>query len=258
MRPVLAVARGARSVAALLSVFALFIVGGAYQRLVVWPLVTLLPARRPAMVAAYMRGMSRMIFLLLGLGGARARRNGTLSTSDPVLLLSNHQSLLDIPTAILLSRPFPPLFVTRERYARFIPAVSLCLRLLGCPVIDPKRGRSALAVLRETARSARHGILIFPEGHRTQDGDIAAFRPAGTVATLAERRTPVYLVLNDGFWTCRRLVDFVFNIHLVDGQTEILGPFHPPDDDGALPAFVEELRQVMIDHLRVMRERRVA
>lgn len=251
----LAAIRGLRSLAAMLSVLLLFVMGGVYVRLVVWPLTLLLPSRRLALAATYMRGMSWWIFALLRLGGASARRAGRLPTDQPLLILSNHQGLLDIPTIILISRPYVPLFVTRRRYARFVPAVSLSLRLGGCPIIDPGDPKGALAVMEKTSREQLHGILIFPEGHRSRDGQIRPFRAAGTIATLAARRRPVYLVLNDGFWTCRRLVDFLFNVHKIRGVTEILGPFNPPEAAEDLPAFVERLRQQMIDHLTEMRER---
>jgi len=253
-----AVIYGARSLAAMLCVLLLFVLGGLYQRFVVWPLVLLFPKRRLTLAASYVRGMSRLIFLLLGLGGASARRSGVLPTDQPVLILGNHQGLLDIPTIILMSEPFVPLFVTRRRYARLVPAVSLALRLAGCPIIDPADRREALAVIRKTAREEPRGILIFPEGHRARDGEIGPFKAAGTIATLSERTRPVYLVVGDGFWTCCRLLDFLFNVHKIRGETEVLGPFQPPEATEELAAFVEHLRQVMIDHLKVMRERRGA
>lgn len=254
----LAVLRGARSLAAMLSVLLLIVVGAAYQRLVVWPLVLLFPARRLTLMASYVRVMCCWIFALLRFGGASARRSGLLPTDQPVLILGNHQGLLDIPTMVLICHPFVPLFVTRRRYARFVPAVSLALRLVGCPIIDPRDRRGALAVMQKTAREKPHGILIFPEGHRARDGEIGPFKAAGTIATLTERRRPVYLVVSDGFWTCCRLLDFLFNVHKIRGETEVLGPFHPPEAPQELAAFVEHLRQVMIDHLKAMRERRGA
>lgn len=242
----------------MLSVLLLFVVGAAYQRLLLWPLVLWFPARRLRLMISYARGMSRWIFALLRLGGASARRSGLLPTDQPVLILGNHQGLLDIPTIILICHPFVPLFVTRRRYARLVPAVSLALRLVGCPIIDPRDRGGALAVLQKTAREESHGILIFPEGHRARDGEIGPFKTAGTVATLSERRRLVYLVVSDGFWTCCRLLDFLFNVHKIRGETEVLGPFQPPEEPQELAAFVERLRQVMIDHLRAMRERRGA
>jgi len=225
---------------------------GIYPRVVLWPAVALLPRRRHALVSAYMRVMARVIFALLGAGGARAVRAGHLPTQGPLLALMNHQSLVDILTVILLGRPYVPWFVSRRRYGRFVPTIAFCQRLLGCPIIEPSERRAALATLREAARSQDHGLVIFPEGHRTPDGEIGPFHSAGMELMLRERPLPVYLVVTDGFWTCRRLGDFVFNIHKIDGRTEVLGPFAPPAP-GRTAEFVGEMREKMVAHLHAMR-----
>jgi 1-acyl-sn-glycerol-3-phosphate acyltransferase len=142
--------------------------------------------------------------------------------------------------------------VARRRYGRFVPAVSLCIRLLGSPLIDPDNRKETLRVLRQSMRDQAHGILIFPEGHRTRDGEIQEFHTAGLEIMLRERRVPVYVVVTDGFWTCRRFVDFLFNIDRIDGRTEVLGPFDPPAE-GDLKPFVERLREEMVGRLRQMR-----
>lgn len=243
-----------RSLLAFLGLLAWFVLGGLYQRVVVWPIVLVRPSRRAAVVSAYMRGMSYVILVLIRFGGGRAVRMGHLPTGAPMLAVMNHQSLLDIPTAILMARPCVPWFVTRRRYGRFIPAVSLCIRLLGCPLIEPRDRRQSLRMLRETARGQPHGVLIFPEGHRSPDGEVRPFKTAGAELMLRERLVPVYLVVTDGFWRCRHIMDFVFNMNMIDGWTEVLGPFEPrPGQD--LGEFLEELRDRMIAHLEAMRER---
>lgn len=243
-----------RSLLAFLGLLVWFVLGGLYQRLIVWPIVRLRPSRRAAVVSAYMRGMSRTIFALIRFGGGRAVRMGALPTGGPVLAVMNHQSLLDIPTLILMGSPYVPWFVTRQRYGRFIPAVSLCIRLLGCPLIDPRDRRGSLRVLRDTARTQPHGVAIFPEGHRTPDGEVRPFKIAGAELMLKERMVPVYLVVTDGFWRCRRLLDFVFGMDTIDGWTEVLGPFEPaPGQDVA--DFLEGLRERMVAHLESMRGR---
>lgn len=243
-----------RSALAVTSVLAWIGLGGIYQRLVLWPASALVPRRTRGLVSAYMRVMARGIFALLGLGGARAVRTGTVPTGEPVLILINHQSLVDILTLCLLGRPYVPWFVSRRRYGRFVPTIAFCQRLLRCPIIEPSERHAALATLADAARRQDHGIAIFPEGHRTRDGEIGPFHSAGVQLILRERPVPVYVVVSDGFWTCRRLVDFVFNIHKIDGRTEVLGPFAPPEPDRVGP-FVEEMREKMMAHLHDMRGR---
>jgi hypothetical protein len=67
---------------------------------------------------------------------------------------------------------------------------------------------------------------------------------------------PVTLVVTEGFWTSRRLVDFVFDCGALRGRTEVLGPFPCPEREEDLPAFLAELRERMIERLHEMRKRR--
>jgi 1-acyl-sn-glycerol-3-phosphate acyltransferase len=246
--------RGALS---LLLICLWFIPGGLFQRLVVWPAILIRPARRRAIVAWYMRGMSRGIFALLWLAGARFSRVGRIPTAAPALILMNHQSLIDIINVVLMSEPYSPVFVTRSRYARFIPAVSLCLRLMQSPIVDPKRDpRGAVDAIARAAVSQQDAILIFPEGHRTKDGEIRPFRLAGAQAVLSASPRPVYLLVTDGLWERGRLVDFLAGLHLLRGRTEVLGPFQPPADPAEHVVFLEALRGTMASHLKAMREPR--
>jgi 1-acyl-sn-glycerol-3-phosphate acyltransferase len=228
--------------------------GSLRLRLYVVPAAFFFPKRRFALISHYMKWMSRNIFRCLTLGGARIRRSGRIPTETPIIVVANHQSLLDICQATLLADPYVPAFVTRRRYGRFVPLVSASVRMLGSPIIDPARNpRGALEIMRKTVRELPHGILIFPEGHRTRDGEVGPFRSAGLQVLLTDRPTPVYLVVNEGSWRVRRLADTLFNLPLVDARSEVLGPFEPPPDPKEIPAFVERLREAIRARLREMR-----
>jgi 1-acyl-sn-glycerol-3-phosphate acyltransferase len=250
------VIRGARSLVSVLLVGLLFLLDSPVLRLVVIPGTWLFPGQRFLLVSLFMKWMSAAIFALLRLGGAHVRREGTLHTASPVLVVANHQALLDICQITLMARPRVPAFVTRRRYARFVPLVSACIRLLGSPIVDPKRDpRGALEAVRKGARELPHGMVIFPEGHRSRDGEIRPFRAAGIEAILTEQRLPVYLVLNEGVWRGRRLADLLFRVHLIDAYSEVMGPFEPPADPAELPGFVQGLRETLVGRLAQIRGR---
>jgi 1-acyl-sn-glycerol-3-phosphate acyltransferase len=246
--------RGARSLASVLAIGLLFMLGSVLLRLVVVPGAWLFPQHRFLLISAYMKWISRNIQRLLTLGGARFRRIGRVPTAAPVLLIANHQGLVDITQITLLSQPRVPGFVSRRRYARFVPLVSQCIRLLGSPIVDPRRDPvGSVEDIRRGARELPHGILIFPEGHRSADGSIRAFRSAGVEAILRERRLPVYLVLNEGIWRTRRFVDLLFRVHQIDAVSEVMGPFEPPADPAETPEFLKRLRQKLVDRLAEVR-----
>jgi 1-acyl-sn-glycerol-3-phosphate acyltransferase len=254
---VVALLQGLRSVLGLACVLALWLPGTVVFYLYVLPLSWLRPGRRLHLVSWFMKGMAGSIRGCLRVGGARFETSGTLPTDKPTLIVANHQSLIDILTATLLARPYAPAFVTRGRYARFIPLVSPCVRMLGCPIVDPRRdARGAVKAVGKAAEDLRHGLLIFPEGHRSRDGEIRRFRTAGLEAILAARRLQVYLLISDGVWTSRRFIDFVLNVHTVRGRAEVLGPFEPPVAQEEAPAFIAELRARLVAHLELMRSRR--
>ena len=249
------VIRGARSLVSVLLVGLFFLLNSPVLRLVVVPGAWLFPRRRFLLVSLFMKWMSAGIFALLRLGGAHVRRVGTLPTAEPVLVVANHQALLDICQITLMAQPRVPAFVTRRRYARFVPLVSQCIRLLGSPIVDPKRDpRGALEAVRRGVRELPHGMAIFPEGHRSRDGEIRPFRAAGLETILTERRMPVYLVLNEGVWRGRRLADLLFRVHLIDARSEVMGPFEPPADAERLSEFIRSLRERLVGRLAEIRE----
>jgi 1-acyl-sn-glycerol-3-phosphate acyltransferase len=210
-------------------------------------------ARRLSWVSSWARAHCRMVLGMLRLGGAQCERRGVLPTDVAGLILMNHQSLLDIPTAILMCRPLVPAFVARARYAR-VPLISTGLWLAECPIVDPGRDRAAAVTLLRRAVHGDRAIFIYPEGHRSLDGALQPFRTGGLLAMLAERRVPVWLVATDGFSGGRRLVDLV-QLHRIRGITEVLGRFDPPDDEASLPAFLDELQAHLAEGLaRIRRE----
>jgi 1-acyl-sn-glycerol-3-phosphate acyltransferase len=246
--------RGARSLVCVLLIGLLFLLMSPVLRLVIVPGGWLFPRHRFLLVGAFMKWMSTGILGLLRLGGARARRIGTLPTASPILVVANHQSVLDICQITLMARPRVPAFVTRRRYARFVPLVSQCIRSLDSPIVDPKREpQASVAAIRQGVRELPHGVVIFPEGHRSHDGEIRPFRTAGLETILAERHMPVYLVLNEGVWRVRRIADLLFRAPLIDAHSEVIGPFEPPADAAGLPGFVRELRAALVTRLAEIR-----
>jgi 1-acyl-sn-glycerol-3-phosphate acyltransferase len=248
--------RGARSLVSVLLVGLFFLLMSPVLRLAIVPGGWLFPRHRFLLVGAFMKVMSAGILGLLRLGGASARRIGTLPTASPILVVANHQSVLDICQITLMARPRVPAFVARRRYARFVPLVSQCIRLLDSPIVEPRRDpQGSVAAIRQGVRELPHGLVIFPEGHRSHDGEIRPFRTTGLETILAERRLPVYLVLNEGVWRVRRLADLLFRAPLIDAHSEVIGPFVPPADAAELPGFVRGLRATLVTRLAEIRGR---
>jgi 1-acyl-sn-glycerol-3-phosphate acyltransferase len=218
--------------------------------LIVVPGAWLFPHKQLSLVSGFMKFMSWGILAGLRVGGARFNSAGMVRTDGPALVIMNHQSLVDIPTVNMLSHPYVPAFTTRRRYARFIPLVSPCIRMLRGPLVDPKGDPAgSLIAIENAARNLTHGLLIFPEGHRSVDGDVRPFKTRGLTAILSARQLPVYIVVTDGLWKARRFADFISNIHSIRGETEVLGPFDSPGDPAEVPGFISRMRETLVRRL---------
>ena len=111
-----------------------------------------------------------------------------LPADRPVIVVSNHQSMFDIPILHCVFAAKFPRFVSKIELSRWIPSVSYNLRYGGNAIIDRGNPRQAVLELKRLgARMAeqRFATVIFPEGTRARDGDLKKFRTAG-LATLLQ------------------------------------------------------------------------
>jgi 1-acyl-sn-glycerol-3-phosphate acyltransferase len=219
------------------------------------PRIAFQPDRANELATEWVSGIARALVRLMKLGGATFRIEGEIDCNQPGLVIMNHQSVLEIPPLIHILRPRLPRFVARSRYARLIPTVSRAISYLDCIVIDPRRDRagSVLAIQRAAERGLRHTVMLFPEGHRTKDGEIAPFRPAGMIALLKARPLPVWTIVSDGFWRHRKVMDTFFGLGQVRSRMKVVEQTTSPENPDDLAAFAEERRQVMIRELAKMR-----
>jgi 1-acyl-sn-glycerol-3-phosphate acyltransferase len=240
-------------------IYAVFLVlfFGLPQRVVVWPLTLLWPARRNAIVGSWFRllanatlGLARVV------AGVRVVRQGVVPPGSAVVLM-NHQSLLDIPIAYATVCDPHPVIPTRKLYARGIPGVSPLLRLARAPFVTQTRETArqdvrAIAAAADEVAAGRLSLLIFPEGHRTHDGMISPFMTAGLRTILSRAGKPVYLIVVDGLWHARTTAEALFTFAGSRAKVRVLGPFAPPAKD-EVEAFIGEMQARMVATLAGMR-----
>src|SRR5438067_8736491 len=126
----------------------------------------------------------------------------------PYLVISNHQSMFDVPIfGALLFSNFPK-YVAKRELARWIPSISYNLRRGGNAIIDRGDTDQALTAIRQLAAEVRNrgvSAVIFPEGTRARRGQIGSFKARGTLELLrAAPTTPVVPVVIDGSWRLLR------------------------------------------------------
>ncbi|HEY2839798.1 MAG TPA: lysophospholipid acyltransferase family protein [Pirellulales bacterium] len=160
-------------------------------------------------------------------------------TTGGALILSNHQSHLD-PMLIGLVFDRRLNFLARETLFRFAPLRWLILSLDSIPI---DRDGLGLSGLKETLRRVKQEemVVIFPEGTRSPDGEVAPLKPG--FAALAKRvRAPLVPMGLDGAfqaWPRTRPYPRTGTIHVHIGR-----PITPEEahalDDRALVSLVEE------------------
>ncbi len=112
-----------------------------------------------------------------------------------VLVCSNHQSFFD-PMLVGMGFRRRLNYLARKTLFRFF-AFRWLIEFLDAIPIDREGG--GLGGLKETLKRLKRGelVLIFPEGTRTRDGEVAALKP-GFVALARRSKTPLLPVAVDG------------------------------------------------------------
>ena len=225
------------------------------QRVVIVPLVWMAPAGKGRVLAAWQRWIAgTLIGLIRILGGGTFEPFPTIPSNPGVLVLMNHQSLLDIPVVVRCFEHGYSRIVTRERYARGVPVVSRMIKLYDYPVVDPKGGmRRQLKMLRSVARDPRVPIVVYPEGTRSLDGALLPFRWGAVDTLLRHRQWNVYLLTSDGTLPCGRLKDMLSGVDTVRCRVSVSGPFDTPSDPHEISSWLEEMEGRMRDDLEELR-----
>jgi 1-acyl-sn-glycerol-3-phosphate acyltransferase len=111
------------------------------------------------------------------------------------LVCANHQSYFD-PPLVGLTCPRRMNYLARDSLLR-IPGLKQLILFLDAIPIDREGG--GLAGLKETLRrlKAEELVLIFPEGTRTRDGEVAPLKP-GFIAVARRSGAPLVPVALDG------------------------------------------------------------
>ena len=105
-----------------------------------------------------------------------------VASDIPCLVVSNHQSLYDIPLIHVTFAKRYPRFIAKKELGAWVPSVSFNLRNGGSALVNRKDPVSALLTIKEFAtRMLRNNYLavMFPEGTRARDGNMRPFRTVG-------------------------------------------------------------------------------
>ncbi|MFC2136794.1 lysophospholipid acyltransferase family protein [Bacteroidota bacterium] len=121
--------------------------------------------------------------------GVRIRYKGLelIPKDSPLIIVSNHQSIFDIPSVGIAFRKYHPKYVSKKELGKNIPSVSYNLRHGGSVLIDRKNGRQSIIEIAKLGRyieQKKYSASIFPEGTRSKTGDVNRFQYAGIASLI--------------------------------------------------------------------------
>jgi 1-acyl-sn-glycerol-3-phosphate acyltransferase len=163
--------------------------------------------RRGHFAHACARAWSRLILVTTGVN-VHLRQGASLDPDTSYIFASNHQSIYDIPI-IFASLPRQLRIVAKASLGRF-PFLGWHLRWTGHLLVD--RERPGPAILKKMSSLVRDGasLIVFPEGTRSRDGQVAAFK-GGLFLLAIESGMPIvpvsvsgsrHVMLKDRLMTC--------------------------------------------------------
>ena len=145
----------------------------------IWSIFLALFDKKGTIIHRY--GATPWAKVVLWICGVRLEIEGleNVETSLPRIYMSNHQSYFDI-FAVLAGLPVNFKFILKQELMR-VPFLGPAIRRAGYIGIDRSEPKKALRSMNEAANRIKNGasVLIFPEGTRSDNGDVQSFKKGG-------------------------------------------------------------------------------
>ncbi|MGB5875336.1 MAG: lysophospholipid acyltransferase family protein [Bacteroidota bacterium] len=169
----------------------------------------------------------------------------------PYVVVSNHQSLADIP--LISHLPWEMKWVGKKELFR-VPFAGWMMRLAGDISLDRQDPRSGARALLNAASVLKQkcSVMFFPEGTRSADARIGRFND-GAFHLALRSRVPILPLVVDGSHGCLPKKSWLFkDMHRV---TLLVLP--PVETEGMsrddAPRLREKVRGMIVDHLAHLR-----
>ncbi|WP_430788946.1 lysophospholipid acyltransferase family protein [Actinoplanes sp. G11-F43] len=163
------------------------------------------------------------------------------------VLVANHASLVDILVLFDLFRPYK--WVSKVEIFK-VPVIGWNMRLNGYVPLVRGRGDSVRRMMARCGELLGQGspVLLFPEGTRTDDGRLRAFKD-GAFELAVRHQVPVFPIAVHG--TGRALPKHGLVLReQVDARVEVLPPLDPADYPD-VPSLRDAARNRIAEALRV-------
>ncbi len=173
------------------------------------------------------------------------------------LILSNHQSLMDIAVYLVYFAGKEVRFVAKDTLVK-VPMVGKMLKSQGHCMIPRKGSPSqAMGALKQFGTRARENQnilpLIFPEGTRSRDGKLRQFYAAGFRMLENTVRLPVAVCALDGGWKLSNLLRIFSNLSKGAYRVKVLKIYDCPQGKEEEKKILAESFDLINEQLREWR-----
>lgn len=163
---------------------------------------------------------------------------------EQFLMVSNHQSLFDIPCYINFMRDKDLRFVAKAELGRHIPLVSAVLRTqehcLISRKVNPVTVMKTMEAFGQRVIAKNQIPVLFPEGTRTKDGNVGKFYSAGFRKLAESTKLPVVVCALDGGWKISNMKTIMTNLRNGSYRVKVLKVYDSPATKEAQLAILEE------------------
>ena len=168
---------------------------------------------------------------------------------EQFIIISNHQSLLDIPLFMNFFRDKELRFVAKDALGRHVPLVSEMLRSQEhCLIPRKAKPMEAMRYVEEFGHRVieRNQIpVLFPEGSRTRDGNVGKFYSAGFRRLVESTGLPVVVCALDGGWRLRDLRKIFTSLKRGCYRVKVMKIYDSPKTKEECNAILEESAQMI-------------
>lgn len=168
---------------------------------------------------------------------------------EQFMIITNHQSLLDIPAVMNFMRDVELRFVSKDTLGRHIPLVSEMLRTQQhCLVPRKAKPMDAMRYIEEFGyRVAEKNQIpvLFPEGSRSKDGNVGKFYTAGFRKLAESSKLPVVVCALDGGFRLRDLSKVFINLNNGCYRVKIVKIYDCPQTKEECNMILDESRELI-------------
>lgn len=179
---------------------------------------------------------------------------------EQFIIVSNHQSLLDIPCYMNYFRRKKTLrFVAKDSLSRHIPVVSEMLRTQGhCMIPRKAKPMDAMRYMEKFGKKCleqNQVPVLFPEGTRTKNGELGKFYSAGFRKLTECTGLPVVVCALDGGWELRDLMKIMKNLKNGSYRVKVLKVYDNPKTKEEQQQILDEAKELIAQQVAEWRKK---